>query len=80
MDSQEILAQLTEIVREVVEDDDLVLRPDMTAEDVPGWDSMAHINIIVATEMRFAIKFRASETEELRDVGGFVELIEAKLG
>jgi acyl carrier protein len=79
MDSQEILEQLTDIVREVVEDDDLVLRPDMTAEDVPGWDSMAHINIIVATEMRFGIKFRAAETEELRDVGGFVELIEEKL-
>jgi acyl carrier protein len=79
MDSQEILAQLTDIVREVLEDDDIVLRPDMTAEDVPGWDSMAHINIIVAAEIQFGIKFRAAETEELRDVGGFVELIEAKL-
>jgi acyl carrier protein len=79
MDSQEILARLTDIVREVLEDDDIVLRPDMTAEDVPGWDSMAHINIIVAAEMQFAIKFRAAETEELRDIGGFVELIEAKL-
>jgi acyl carrier protein len=79
MDSQEILAQLTDIVREVLEDDDIVLRPDMTAEDVPGWDSMAHINVIVAAEIQFGIKFRAAETEELRDIGGFVELIEAKL-
>ncbi|MEA2998569.1 MAG: acyl carrier protein [Sphingomonadales bacterium] len=79
MGSEEILAQLTDIVREVLEDETLVLRPDMTAEDVPGWDSMAHINIIVASEIQFGIKFRAAETEELRDVGGFVELIEAKL-
>jgi acyl carrier protein len=50
-----------------------------TAEDIEGWDSFNHVNIVVAIESRFGIKFNAAEVEELRAVGEFVNLIEKKL-
>ncbi len=79
MDHAEILAALTEILREVFEDPQLNPTPETTADDVPGWDSMNHINIVVEAERRFGVKFRTSEIEELRNVGDFVNLIATKM-
>ena len=50
----------------------------MTAKDVQDWDSFNHINLVVATEARFGIKFQTAEIESLRNVGQFVELIRKK--
>ena len=44
-----------------------------------GWDSFNHINIVVAIESKFGIKFHTAEVEELRNVGDLVELVEKKL-
>jgi acyl carrier protein len=79
MEEAEIWKQLTEIFRDIFDDDTLVLRPEMTAADIEDWDSFNHINLIVATEAKFGIKFQTSEIESLRNVGHFVELIEKKL-
>ena len=49
-----------------------------TAQDIEGWDSQAHVNLIVAAEMRFGIRFRTAELESLHDVGQFARLIESK--
>ncbi|WFU45184.1 acyl carrier protein [Bradyrhizobium sp. CB82] len=51
----------------------------MTAEDVTGWDSANHINIVVSAEMRFKIKVSNAEIERLENVGDFVELIQRKM-
>ena len=75
-----ILHDLTAIFQTVLDDDTLVLTPEMTAADVPGWDSMAHITIVVEAERRFGIKVRTAEIEEMRNVGDFVKLIVAKQG
>ena len=75
----EIYEQLTEIFRDLFDDDTLVLRPETTAADVPGWDSFNHVNLIVAVEARFNIKFKTAEIEALRNVGHLVEVIESKL-
>jgi acyl carrier protein len=77
--ASEIYEQLTEIFRDLFDDDTLVLRPDITAADVPGWDSFNHVNLIVAVETRFNIKFKTAEIEGLRNVGHLVEVIESKL-
>jgi acyl carrier protein len=45
------------------------------ADDVPGWDSMNHINLIISTESRLGIKFKTAEIEGLRNVGHLVEVI-----
>ena len=51
----------------------------LTAADVPEWDSFNHINLIVAIETRFKIKFQTAELEQLHTVGHLAELIEQKL-
>lgn len=79
MEPTQILEKLTRIISQVLGDDQLVLTPATTAEDVAGWDSFNHINIIVGTEAEFGIKFNASELETLRNVGDFVALVEKKL-
>jgi acyl carrier protein len=79
MSDSEILKELTDIFRQIFDDDSIVLTPDTTGADVAEWDSFNHINIIVATEDHFGIKFQTAETEELKNVGNFVELIQQKL-
>ncbi len=79
MTEAEILHQLTEIFRETFGDDTLVLRHETTAEDIEDWDSFNQINILVATEVRFGIKFQTAETGNLKDVGHLVTIIHRKL-
>ena len=73
------LVKLQDICREVFEDPLLRLSPETTADDVPNWDSFNHLNIVVAVEQRFGVRFRTSEIEALKNVGDFVEMIDAKL-
>jgi acyl carrier protein len=79
MTDADILEKLTAIFRDVFDDDSLVLTEEMTADDVEEWDSFNHINIIVATEASFGIKFQTAEIEELKNVGHLVQLIKRKL-
>jgi len=72
------LAELTNIFRTVFEDPALELTLDMTSDDLPLWDSMNHITIVVESECRFGIEFQASEIEQLKSVGELVRLIQAK--
>jgi len=74
----DIYQALTDILREVFDDDALTATPELSAGDVPEWDSFNHINIVVASEQRFGVKFHAAEIESLRNVGEFVGLIERK--
>lgn len=79
MTKDEIYADLTEVMRDVFDDDDISISPQTTARDVPGWDSQAHVMLIVAAEQRFGIRFRTAEFETLHNVGDFVDLIILKL-
>ena len=78
MTETEILAELTEILREAFGDDALTVTPETTAKDVPGWDSIRMVSILIAVEDRFGIKTRSREIDRLRSVGDFVTLIRAK--
>jgi acyl carrier protein len=79
MERSDIMNELTRIIRDVLNNQSLVLNPETTAADVPDWDSVNHINIVVAAEQAFGIKFRTAEIEELRNIGEMVALIEKKL-
>ncbi|WP_313084888.1 acyl carrier protein [Pseudomonas sp.] len=79
MTEAEVLQQLTPVFRDVFDDDDLVLAPSMTANDIDGWDSQTHVMLTVAAEQRFGIKFRTAELESLRNVGHFAQVIASKL-
>ena len=78
MTEGEIYAALSEVFAEAFHGEPIVLRPELTAKDVKGWDSFKMINIIIAVEERFAIKMRTQEIDRLRCVGDFVTLIQAK--
>ena len=79
MQQQDIYAQLTTIFHDLFDDDSIVLNPGLTAADVPEWDSFNHINLIVAIESRFGIKFQTAELELMHTVGHLADLIQSKL-
>ena len=79
MTDPEIYDQLNTVFRQVLEDDSIKLTPEMTADDVDGWDSMNHIFIVVELEKRFGVKFQAAEMEELKNVGELALLLKQKL-
>ncbi len=79
MNRTEITEKVTEIFREIFDDDELVITDETTAADIEDWDSLEQINILVAIEKAFSIKFSVSEVEGLRDVGEMLSLIERKL-
>jgi acyl carrier protein len=78
MTEGETHAALTDVFREVFDDEALTIHPGTTADDIPGWDSQANIILIVAAEQRFDITFRTAEIESLRNVGEFIQLIQSK--
>lgn len=80
MQHADIIDGLTEIFHDLFADDGIVLRPEMTAADVDGWDSMKHISLIVAIEDRFGIKMQTSEIERLANVGDLIRIVEEKRG
>ncbi|MGE3771059.1 MAG: acyl carrier protein [Bdellovibrionales bacterium] len=71
-----IYTALTQIFRDVLDNDSITLTPATTANDVPGWDSLAHINLILAVERHFKIRFSTTEIGGLSNVGELVELIQ----
>ncbi len=75
MDTSAVLARVTDIVRDTLDDDDILLSPDTVASNVPGWDSLAHIRIMVAVEQAFHIRLKTDQITSLKDVGGLVDLI-----
>jgi len=79
MDKKEITEKLTAIFQEIFDNDTIALKPDMTAADIEDWDSVNHINVVVATEAAFGIRFKSAEIEDLSNVGEFISMIERKL-
>ena len=74
----EIYSALTEIFHDVFMRDDLVLKPELSAKDVQGWDSFKQIEIIMATEEKYGIKFTTRELDSLQNVGDLVRVVTAK--
>ena len=78
MTEAEIIAALTEIFRDIFMRDDMVLTPDLSAPQVEGWDSFKQIEIIMATESHFGVKFITRELDALKSVGDLINLIHSK--
>ena len=80
MDRTEILSRATDIFRDIFDDDELVITDETTAADIEDWDSLEQINILVAMEREFGVKFSVGEVEGLANVGEMLDLIESKVG
>ena len=77
-DNGEIYRTMTAIFRDVFEDDLIQLTPQLTADEVDGWDSLNHIRLMLAVQKKFGVKFSAAEVGKLGNVGDLVALIRAK--
>jgi acyl carrier protein len=78
MDNTQILNSIQEILRDVADDDAIVINENSTADDVEGWDSLTHIQLVVAIEKQFKIKFTAAEIQKWKNVGEMIASIGAK--
>jgi acyl carrier protein len=78
MDHNESLTALTEIFRQVLDQPTLILKNETTAADVENWDSLNHIDLIVAIEKKFKIKFTTREVTSLKTVGDLADLTAKK--
>ena len=73
-----IYRRLAGVFHDVFDDDTIEPRPELTAADVPEWDSLAHIRLILAVQKEFGTKFSAAQTASLRNVGELASLIQSK--
>ena len=76
----EIYTELTAIFHDVFMRDDIRLTPALTAKDVAGWDSFKQIEIIMACEEKWGIKFNTRELDALRCVGDLAGTVGRKVG
>ena len=78
MNNEEILEKLTAIFKDELDNDDIVLTNETTAEDIEEWDSLSHIQLIVAIEKAFKIRFTSSEIQSWNNVGEMISSLESK--
>jgi len=79
MNDIEILKNLLNIFKDVMEDENLIIDKSFTAKDIDGWDSLTHIMLIFEIEKNFEIKFLSSEMTSWSDIGEIVMSIKSKL-
>ena len=75
----EIEGRVTQIFRTVFQDDDLCLRDEMKAIDIPSWDSLNNVRLVISIEQDFGLQFSLREIHTLQSVGELFDLIEKKL-
>ncbi len=75
MTEQQIMQALTEIFREVFDDERIVISRNTTADDIEDWDSLEHINLIAAVENEFKIRFKMKEVSTMKNVGEMIDII-----
>lgn len=75
MNRDEVLTRVTDIIRDVFDDEDIVVTEETVAGDVAGWDSLMHITLIGTIEDEFDIKFAMKDVVGMKDVGQMLDLI-----
>lgn len=79
MSREEVYAKLNPVFRDVFDDDEITVNDATTAADIEDWDSLEHINLVVAIEKCFGVKFNIGEVSSMKNVGEMVDYILAKL-
>lgn len=78
MERNEIFSRLEEVFRDVLDNDEIVLSDTTTADDIEEWDSLTHIQLIVAIEKTFNVKFTSKEILSWKNVGELADCIQSK--
>ena len=79
MTIEEIIGQLNPIFRDVLDNDNLTVNSGTTAADIEEWDSLTHIQLVVAIEKHFKIRFKSGEISGFKNVGEMCEVVRLKL-
>ena len=79
MDRTKVLLEVNEIFKEVLDDESIVLNYESNSDNIDDWDSLAHIQLIVAIEKKYKIKFTAKEMVSWKNVGEMTENIVEKI-
>ena len=79
MTREEVFAKLNEVFQDEFDDDSITVREETTANDIDDWDSLEHINLIIAIEKKFGLKFTMMEVTGLENVGEMVDVILKKV-
>ena len=75
MSREEVFERLNKVFRDVLDDDSIELHDETVADDVDGWDSFEHINLIVAVEEEFSFKIPMNKVVSMKNVGEMVDII-----
>lgn len=78
MNDEDLLKQLNEIFIDILDNDQIVLTTETSAIDIDDWDSLNHIQIVVAIEKKFRIRMNAGEIQSWKNIGEMMESIKAK--
>lgn len=76
MQSIEVLKKLEKIFREVFDDDSITINRNTTPYDIEEWDSFEHVNLFMAIEQEFGIRFSLEETTKIKSIGEIVDILE----
>jgi acyl carrier protein len=79
LQESEIYQKLTPIFRQVFNNNKIAVTPNLSADDVDGWDSLRNIRLILSVEKAFNLKFSASDVDKLECVGDLVYLVKSRL-
>tara|TARA_B100000941_G_C28229957_1_gene411051 strand:- start:104 stop:343 length:240 start_codon:yes stop_codon:yes gene_type:complete len=79
MIKKNVILKLTDIFREIFNNQDIILDIKMTAKDIDNWDSLTHMLLIAEIEKKFSIKFKLKELNNLDNVGNLIEIINEKI-
>ena len=79
MERKEIFEKLNNVFRDVFDDESIVVTDATTSNDIEDWDSLEHINLIVAVEQEFGMKFNMGEVTTMKNVGEMADIIENRL-
>ena len=77
--NKEIIDELSTIVKEVIGREDVLLNSSTTANEVPGWDSLSHVQILYKCELKWGIRLSLKELSNLKNVGDLVKIIDKYL-
>jgi len=80
MERTEILKKIEAIFRDVLDNEEIELTEESCADDIEEWDSLSHIQLIVAIEKEFGVKFTSKEILRWNNVGEMIDSIESHLG
>jgi acyl carrier protein len=74
-----ISPELKQTILAVLRLDDWDIQDGTSADQVPGWDSLSHVNVIIAVEDRFGVRFNSREVLSLKKIGDLQSLVDTKL-